>query len=177
LVIAITFFFSKLSLILLIWQLNQNPLMKTLLIALFVSTSFISFSQNTTQEEYNFMTKGFQQLVESGLDMKKGYYISDTLAFTTQGQKYEFYFLNLIRQKDKSLAGTIVIAYSKPWNRRYYLGMTAAQNNNSIDHENNLMVQISNYGWDSSIRTAFLQALSEYLSLTLTKNYMLKKSI
>ncbi len=149
--------------------------MRTLFLASFVIVSTFSLAQNTTQEEYNFMTKGYQQLIESGLDMKKGYYTADTLAFTTQGQKYEFYFMNLIRQKDKSLAGTIVVAISKTWNKRYYLGMTAAQSDNSIDHEQNLMVQIANYNWDNNIKTAFLQALSEYLSLTLTKEYQFRK--
>lgn len=149
--------------------------MRTLLVASFLLLSAVSFAQNTTQEEYNFMTKGYQQLVESGLDMKKGYYIADTLAFTTQGQRYEFYFMNLVRQKDKSLAGTIVVAVSKVANKRYYLGMTAAQGDNNIDHEPNLMVQISNYYWDNNIKTTFLQALSEYVSLILTKDYQYRK--
>jgi hypothetical protein len=155
---------------------NKTVFMKTFLLALFVFASTSLFAQNTTQEEYNFMTKGFQQLIESGLDMKKGYHVADTLAFTTQGQKYEFYFLNLVRDKDKSLAGTIVVAISKVWNKRYYLGMTAAQSDNSIDHERDLMVQISNYAWDVNIKTAFLQALSEYLSLNMTKNYQSKRN-
>jgi hypothetical protein len=149
--------------------------MRTLLVASFLLLSAVSFAQNTTQEEYNFMTKGYQQLIESGLDMKKGYALADTMAFTTQGQKYEFYFMNLVRQKDKSLAGTIVIAFSKAWNKKYYLGMTSAQSDNSIDHEPNLMVQISNYNWDNNIKTAFLQALSEYLSLIMTKEYQYRK--
>jgi hypothetical protein len=31
------------------------------------------FSQTTTQEEYNYITKGYKIQLESGLDMKKGY--------------------------------------------------------------------------------------------------------
>lgn len=117
------------------------------------------------------MSKGYQQLIESGLDMKKGYMLADTAAFTTQAGKYQFVFMNLIRQKDKSLAGTIVIAESKSWGRRYYLGMIAAKSNGQIDHESTLMQSISNYAWDSNIKTAFLQALAEYLSLVMTKAY------
>ncbi|RYE27090.1 MAG: hypothetical protein EOP48_34690 [Sphingobacteriales bacterium] len=78
--------------------------MKIILLTLFVFISVKSFAQNTTQEEYNFMTKGYKQLLESGLDMKKGYVLSDTAAFTTSEGKYEIIFMNLLRQKDKSLA-------------------------------------------------------------------------
>jgi len=35
-----------------------------------------SFGQ-TTQEEYNYVTKGYKVQVESGLDMKKGYTLTD----------------------------------------------------------------------------------------------------
>ncbi len=35
-----------------------------------------SFSQ-TTQEEYNYLTKGYKVQIESGLDMKKGYSLLD----------------------------------------------------------------------------------------------------
>lgn len=146
---------------------------RLLLISLLIGSLSVK-SQNTTQEEYNFMIKGYQQMLESGLDMKKGYLLADTMRFTTQGQKYDFTFINLIRQKDHSLAGTIIFAESKTWNRKYYLGMVAAGNNLSIDHEKTLMVQISNLAWDTNIRTAFLQSLAEYLSLKMTAAYIEK---
>lgn len=42
----------------------------TLIVALLLTTKL--FSQ-TTQEEYNYITKGYKVQMESGLDMKKGY--------------------------------------------------------------------------------------------------------
>jgi hypothetical protein len=149
--------------------------MKRLLLLSALMYTLSAKSQNTTQEEYNFMIKGYQQMLESGLDMKKGYLLADTAHFTTQGQKYSFTFLNLVRQKDRSLAGTIILANSKSWNRKYYLGMMAANNELYIDHEKTLMVQISNFGWDTNIKTAFLQSLAEYLSLKMTTAYIQKE--
>ena len=148
--------------------------MRIILFTLATLISSLSFSQGTTQEEYNFMTKGYQQLLESGLDMKKGYALVDTVAFTVQDGKYEIIFMNLLRQKNKSLAGTIAIVTSKVWGRKYYLGIPAAQVDGAINHQGTLMVQISNYSWDANIKTGFLQALSEYLSLLFTKNYTSK---
>jgi len=45
-----------------------------MLTILFATTSI--FGQ-TTQEEYNYITKGYKVQVESGLDMKKGYTLTD----------------------------------------------------------------------------------------------------
>lgn len=42
----------------------------------------------------------------------------------------------------------------------------------SIDLENTLMNTIKSYGWDSNIKTALMQSLAEYVSITLTKRYM-----
>ena len=53
--------------------------MKSKFLILFTSILFISnhsLSQ-TTQEEYNFITKGYLVQLESGLDMKKGYSLVD----------------------------------------------------------------------------------------------------
>ena len=39
--------------------------------------NYLSFSQGTTEEEFNFITKGYKIQIESGLDMKKGYTFED----------------------------------------------------------------------------------------------------
>ena len=41
----------------------------------------ISKAQKTTQEEYNYITKGYKVQMESGLDMKKGYFFKDLGTF------------------------------------------------------------------------------------------------
>lgn len=145
--------------------------MKTILFTLFIISSAVTFAQNTTQEEYNFMVKGYRHLVESGLDMKKGYYLENEVNFTTQDGKYLFAFKNLLRQKDKSIAGTIIVAKSNVSSKMYYLGIIAADSEGQIDLQNTLMKQIDGYYWDYNIKTAFIQALSEYLSLIMTQTH------
>lgn len=46
-----------------------------LMLVVFSSAS----NAQTTQEEYNYLTKGYKIQVESGLDMKKGYYFDDLI--------------------------------------------------------------------------------------------------
>jgi hypothetical protein len=122
-------------------------------------------AQNTTQEEFNYMSKGFARMISEGLDLKKGYFLSDTAQFSIEKEKYRFTFLNLKRVADKSLAGTIVIVKSSVSNNIYYLGIPAANKDMSIDLNPTLMAQISNYNWDFSIRSAFMLAVSEYFML------------
>ncbi|MBZ5858373.1 hypothetical protein [Flavihumibacter profundi] len=147
--------------------------MKFFFTAILSIISISGFTQNTTQEEYLYLVKGYKTTIESGLDIKKGYSISDTVSFTTQGNKYGFTFMNLIRQNNKSLAGTIILAYSSISDKHYFLGMEAASEGNQIDLENTLMKQITDYGWDTQIKNAFIQALAEYLAIKLTD----KKSV
>jgi hypothetical protein len=59
----------------------KNITLTTILTALI---SLTSFSQ-TTEEEFNYLTKGYKIQLESGLDMKKGYTIKD---YGTWGTKY-----------------------------------------------------------------------------------------
>jgi hypothetical protein len=58
-------------------------------------------AQNTTQEEFNYMSRGFARMVSEGLDLKKGYYLSDTAHFTIDNNKYRFTFYHLKRFFDK----------------------------------------------------------------------------
>ena len=55
-----------------------------ILTLLFITGSFSSCSQ-TTQEEYNYLAKGYKIQLESGLDMKKGYKLK---AYDTWGMDY-----------------------------------------------------------------------------------------
>lgn len=74
----------------------------------------------TTQEEYNYITKGYKETVEKGLDIKTGYAIKDAFdyAFNTN---YEFNFKQVLRTSTNEVAGTLVIAKSKLWSNTYYL--------------------------------------------------------
>ncbi len=56
------------------YKLLKNILTATIIILVLCENSF---SQSTTQEEYNYITKGYKIQVESGLDMKKGYILTE----------------------------------------------------------------------------------------------------
>jgi len=75
-------------------NLNRNIMKRifTFFAALLV-LSVVSFGQ-TTQEEYNYITKGYKVQIESGLDMKKGYSLKDLgdwgLTFGAEKRNVEF---------------------------------------------------------------------------------------
>lgn len=58
--------------------------MKNVTITLFLAIVAYSISAQTTQEEYNYVTKGYKVQLESGLDMKKGYTLKDLFETSTQ---------------------------------------------------------------------------------------------
>jgi len=64
----------KSKLIFMNYKLLKNILTATIIILVLCENSF---SQSTTQEEYNYITKGYKIQVESGLDMKKGYILTE----------------------------------------------------------------------------------------------------
>lgn len=102
--------------------------MRTALLLIFIATS--AFGQKaildeptvpvTTQEEYNYVTKGYKIQLESGLDTKKGYVIKD-IAFDKINPSYSFEFKFLIRESTQEIACIMVIAKSITWGNTYYL--------------------------------------------------------
>lgn len=56
--------------------MKKNQILKVALMLTILFCVNKSFGQ-TTQEEYNYITKGYKVQVESGLDMKKGYSLTD----------------------------------------------------------------------------------------------------
>lgn len=141
---------------------------------LLIGATVQSTAQNTTQEEFNFMQVGYKTMLESGLDMKKGYSLRDTMNFSVASDNYQISYLNLVRDKDRTLAGTIAVIKSRLWNKVYFLGILAANTNGSVDVEKTLMATIKEYGWDANIKTAFMQSLAEYMSISMTKRYIQK---
>jgi hypothetical protein len=51
--------------------------MKKVVIVLLAFAAVCKITAQTTQEEYNYITKGYKIQLESGLDMKKGYSLTD----------------------------------------------------------------------------------------------------
>lgn len=102
--------------------------MKTLLTiaALLVALVCATGQGSTTQEEYNYVTKGISTSIENGIDLKKGYWINYQDDFTplsstiTEGN-YNFIFQPLIRKSDSSLAAIIIKAKSNVSRKTYWL--------------------------------------------------------
>lgn len=89
-------------------------------IFLLVLTCTTVFGQApTTQEEYNYITKGYKIMLESGLDVKKGYLIIDVKDYTTSS--YTFSFKYLVREQPNEVAAILVIAKSILWGNTYYV--------------------------------------------------------
>ncbi|MDO9137091.1 MAG: hypothetical protein Q7U21_04665 [Lutibacter sp.] len=76
---------------------TSKTLFTTLIVSILLSITS-SFGQ-TTQEEYNYITKGFKVQLESGLDMKKGYSFvhMDHSAVTSEKEKRSTDFKALMK--------------------------------------------------------------------------------
>jgi competence CoiA-like predicted nuclease len=99
--------------------------MKLVVTLLFVTICFsrcLAQVPQTTEEEYNYMTKGYKVQLESGLDMKKGYVFEDMGAETKIGN-YSFMIKVLQREAKKEVAGILVITKSNVAGKTYYMGI------------------------------------------------------
>jgi hypothetical protein len=74
----------------------------------------------TTEEEYNYMTKGYQVQISSGLDMKKGYEFDTEVPITISSYTFTYMPLLKINQQTKENVGLMVKAYSTVSGRTYY---------------------------------------------------------
>lgn len=61
---------------------------KIKLLSILLFSVLVSFGQ-TTQEEYNYITKGYKVQIESGLDMKKGYSLVDLGSWKSYAEEQE----------------------------------------------------------------------------------------
>ncbi len=89
--------------------------MKTFTIATFIGILFIvlsttkMYSQPTTQEEYNYVTKGYKVLRESGLDMKQGYAMISIDTVSTSIASAELLGFYRIKDNKKEIAAYCII--------------------------------------------------------------------
>lgn len=79
--------------------------MKIILTALLCFSVLYSYCQATTEEEYNYMKKGYKQSIEMGLDLKKGYSIKQLKPYKDNTVTITF---TLLKRTDGTLAGTIL---------------------------------------------------------------------
>lgn len=134
--------------------------MKKLLVIKFLILSFPCFAQEikidpTTEEEYNYMTKGYKVQMESGLDMKKGYSFDDFGQETKVGN-YSFHFKALIRDDKKQVAGVLVITKSSVSGKQYYFGLPI----NNADLLKRYWTDLTT--WDADLTHAYCYIMSAY---------------
>ncbi len=81
-------------------------------------------AQKTTEEEYNWMVIGYKNIVvNGGGDIKKGYSFLDNKEYIESRKNYVFTYKFLQRDKDKTLAGIILVAKSGATDKTYYYGI------------------------------------------------------
>lgn len=103
--------------------------------AAFFVLSVVSYSQ-TTLEEYNYITKGYKVQIESGLDMKKGYTLTNLgdwgLTFGTEKRNVEFKGLY---RANESLPCAIMMIFKRtdiPTGATYYVCIPHPKSDESI---------------------------------------------
>ena len=136
--------------------------MKRLLLFITVLITLNSLGQNivkpTTEEEYNYLTRGYKEQIENGLDMKKGYDLIDRKIFTPSIGLYSFTVKELYRKDEKEVAAILVIAKSGVSGKDYYI---------CIPYQNPLLVRrywdLVN-SFDHPLGTAYCVVLTSLLA-------------
>lgn len=132
--------------------------MKKITLLLVMFTSF-SYSQ-TTEIEYNYLTKGYSETISKGLDLKQGYELQELYLYSDS--LYDFDFQIFVELKTKKTKGVLVSATSKLWGNKYYLCIP-------IDNKQ-LEQRYYDYltTWDRDILKTYSFALTQILSKSLS---------
>ncbi|WP_431213905.1 hypothetical protein ACQ86N_03160 [Puia sp. P3] len=130
---------------------------------------FAALPAPTTEEEYNYITRGYQTQVSQGLDMKKGYHFANL--FDTKISNYTFTAKALIRDVSNEIAGILIITHSQIWDKTYY--MCIPHGNEQL--ANRYLSDLNN--WDKQITTAYCQLVSLGFGNALASAYEAEKKI
>ncbi|RUT68749.1 hypothetical protein D0817_19225 [Flavobacterium cupreum] len=125
---------------------------------LLLLTFSLSYSQ-TTVEEYNYVTKGYAETISKGLDLKKGYSLTEVYHYTDSN--YDFLFQSLTNDRTKKTSCIMVIAHSLGWGNRYYLCIPIGDSQLEEKYKYQLNL------WDAPILSAYSLALSQILTYSL----------
>jgi hypothetical protein len=131
-------------------------------ILLLVSISILDAQNNsqkgiTTEEEYNYMSKGYKIQIESGLDMKNGYTVGRKLEIKVGAYSFEYTTLLNVADSIPTNVGYIIKAVSTAWGNTYWYCLPL----NNAELLNKMQTQISTL--DSTMSSAFFKS---YLYLT-----------
>lgn len=114
----------------------------------------------TTQEEYNYITKGYKVQIESGLDMKKGYTLTDldTSKLTIGEITRSCTFKGLFRNGEVKPCAVMILYKRLDNDKTYYICIPSNNTSNEIWKQT--------YAWVDTIIT---DELSKTLILSLMK--------
>ncbi|TRX16739.1 hypothetical protein [Flavobacterium franklandianum] len=130
--------------------------MKKIILALLFVTGL---NAQTTEIEYNYLTKGYQETVTKGLDLKQGYELKDMFVHNETNYQFDFKLFN--EQSTKKTKAILVIATSKTWGNVYYLCLPISNLDLQLKYNDYLQT------WDKDILRAYSFALSRITSLSL----------
>ncbi|KAB2913524.1 MAG: hypothetical protein F9K23_17010 [Bacteroidetes bacterium] len=146
--------------------------MKNIIIALLLAVSLPAISQ-TTQEEYNYITKGYKTQVESGLDMKKGYSFKDYGTFTIEEgkEKRQCEFKGLFRDgQTKPCAVMMIFRRTDISNGAvHYICIPSSDAPEDIWKQTNKLVKDAESGVSSGMYRAFVYGLMKFGALMAAK--------
>jgi|MDTD01.2.fsa_nt_gb hypothetical protein len=118
--------------------------MKNIIIAILLMAALPLCAQ-TTQEEYNYLTKGYKTQIESGLDMKKGYKLIDYGVYEIKegNQTRQCEFKGLIKDGQTKPCAVLMIfkRTDLPNGAVYYICIPSANANESIWKQTNDLVK------------------------------------
>jgi len=74
-----------------------------------------------SEEEYNYLTKGYLTQIDQGLDMKQGYFIATQYKIDDSNYNYEFrYLFKKLPNNSFAFIGYIIKARSVNWGNTYW---------------------------------------------------------
>ena len=98
----------------------MKKILLMLVIVLWVVSSNSKLLAQTTMEEYNYVTKGYQVQIESGLDSKKGYEVVSLKKDTAGIRTAELKVLYRLKDEKKEIAAYMVVYQKFGDTKRYY---------------------------------------------------------
>jgi hypothetical protein len=146
--------------------------MKTTLLTIFgiFLLSQTAFSQNTTEQEWLYLTRGLTSTFSQGLDVKKGYFLDANTEHMIG--RYVIKMVDLRREADSTYAGTYIVLNSSVSGKSYTLALRAPSQMREFNmYSTELFSQMTDYGLDGPSSSALAAALSErYSMFRMTKN-------
>jgi len=127
--------------------------MKKILLTTFILLNYFVYSENTTQDEYNYITKGIVTQAKTGQDIyKRGYQLVELGKIGKDSYSFDFYALY---RDDQTIAGYWVYAVSHSYNNEYSLCIPLDTPNLKSQYENEVKK------WDAAMSRAYANALSD----------------